>query len=350
MQKQSQITSRACIASEIADMCSRQELILAIEQQLIQSSISPEEKKNFQTFVVDDQKSISLLETIKMEHGMPGIEKPLAAQLGLFARSVFRKSDVSLLEKVTLLSLLKAAQLNCGHLVFKAAFALPPDAQPALALMSAVNAGNAAHVRKLNVFSEKMFFSRHFGELPPDTFLSRAKELWATVSGRIALPLARGAEDMPISAVLRQEHSKVQMLFAEIDASNNPQLSFELFTQLSLDLSAHSAAEEQAFYLPISAFIEMEPLAETSFDEHDQIRTLVATARDLPPATPQFKQAVKLLQSVVTKHVTQEENIVIPAAEKKLSRSSLKTMSAQFKVAKLQYLEDYGPQFLQEVG
>jgi hemerythrin superfamily protein len=68
------------------------------------------------------------------------------------------------------------------------------------------------------------------------------------LSGVVGSAVTRSDDEMTIREIIRMDHAKVNTLFTEIGASNDPQKIQEYFGQLYKDLSAHAQAEEQVVY------------------------------------------------------------------------------------------------------
>ena len=137
--------------------------------------------------------------------------------------------------------------------------------------------------------------------------------------------------------LLKADHARVQALFRQYEAAGHqPQQQRELAEQLFMALEVHASLEEELFYPAVRAqlgtvTVEEEPAEEADEDEevdlvvealeeHQEVKTLIATLRGLKPGDAQFQAAFTELREGVEEHVGMEEDELIPAVAAALGR------------------------------
>jgi hemerythrin superfamily protein len=139
--------------------------------------------------------------------------------------------------------------------------------------------------------------------------------------------------------VLKADHARVQALFRQYEAAGQQaQSQRELAEQIFTALEVHASLEEELFYPAVRAqlgpvTVEEEPtdaaegdadtdeadgdadtdlLAEAQ-EEHQEVKTLIATLRGLEPDDAQFQAMFAELREGVEEHVGMEEDELMPA-------------------------------------
>jgi hemerythrin superfamily protein len=140
---------------------------------------------------------------------------------------------------------------------------------------------------------------------------------------------------MNVQDVIRMDHQKVNVLFTELNQSNDPQKIQEYFGQIYKDLTVHSKAEEQVVYPAIRSFYGDHDTQEL-YDEQAQMTVLLDEIKALSPADSQFKTKVNQLKDIVMDHVRQEESTMFAAIRNNCSSDQSEQMATQFKAAKSQ--------------
>jgi len=76
-------------------------------------------------------------------------------------------------------------------------------------------------------------------------------------------------------ALLKQDHRKVEDLFADFEKASGDGRKQKLATQICLELSVHAAIEEEIFYPACEGKVD-EDLLKESYVEHDAAKLLIA--------------------------------------------------------------------------
>jgi hemerythrin superfamily protein len=106
---------------------------------------------------------------------------------------------------------------------------------------------------------------------------------------------------------LKQDHRKVEQLFAEYESAEDEDRKDGLLQQICAELIIHTKLEEELFYPACRAAATGEDMLDEAQVEHDSAKLLIA---DLlySPATDGFRDAkVKVLSEQIKHHVAEEE-------------------------------------------
>ena len=154
--------------------------------------------------------------------------------------------------------------------------------------------------------------------------------------------------------LLKADHARVQALFRQYEAAENPaQPPRELAEQIFTALEVHASLEEELFYPAVRAqlgpvTVEEEPadaadadedadLVAEALEEHQEVKTLIATLRGLEPGDAQFQAAFMELREGVEEHVGMEEDELMPAVAAALG-SELEQLGQQLEARKGQLM------------
>lgn len=107
--------------------------------------------------------------------------------------------------------------------------------------------------------------------------------------------------------LLRDDHRKVEELFKEFEKASGDGRKERLAHQICLELSVHTAIEEEIFYPACEATVE-EDLLKESYVEHDAAKLLIAEIEAGRGESDEFFDSkVKVLQEEIQHHVEEEE-------------------------------------------
>jgi hemerythrin superfamily protein len=108
-------------------------------------------------------------------------------------------------------------------------------------------------------------------------------------------------------ALLKQDHRKVEKLFKEFEEAKGEGRKERLARDICLELSVHSAIEEEIFYPACEGKVDEELLKE-SYVEHDSAKLLIAEIDAGEGESDEFFDSkVKVLQEQIEHHVEEEE-------------------------------------------
>ena len=116
------------------------------------------------------------------------------------------------------------------------------------------------------------------------------------------------AEAKPLDAValLKQDHRKVEELFADFEKAGGDSRKQKLAEQICLELSVHAAIEEEIFYPACKGKVEDDLLKE-AYVEHDGAKVLIAEILAGEPSDEFYDSKVKVLKEEIEHHVEEEE-------------------------------------------
>jgi hemerythrin superfamily protein len=118
-----------------------------------------------------------------------------------------------------------------------------------------------------------------------------------------------------ITTMIRIDHTHVLALFRRFNRSSSERRREAIVTNACLALEIHATLEEEIFYPALrEAGGRSEALAK-SVPEHDEMRNLIRTIREMLPDEPGYDETVCSLMRVVLHHVADEESVVLTEAE-----------------------------------
>lgn len=107
-------------------------------------------------------------------------------------------------------------------------------------------------------------------------------------------------------ALLKEDHRKVEDLFAQFEKAGGDGRKQKLAQQICLELSVHATIEEEIFYPACEGKVEDDLLKE-SYVEHDGAKVLIAEILAGEPSDEFYDSKVKVLQEQIEHHVEEEE-------------------------------------------
>jgi hemerythrin superfamily protein len=142
--------------------------------------------------------------------------------------------------------------------------------------------------------------------------------------------------------LLKADHAAVKKLFAQEEkATNHDDKKQSIFHQIKDALTVHATIEEEIFYPAVkkarSEHVKDE--VREGYEEHKQIKALLAQIADITPADETWDMKVKVLKEDVEHHVKDEETEMFPDARKFLGEQRLMELGAELEARK-QYLEE----------
>jgi hemerythrin superfamily protein len=333
-------TKRSAIATKLADMKALQELLIQNEQLFLKETNDSEISKRFQDMLNDDQKNMGILETVIVQYGVHGEPKDTIKQMVQKLGELMQGSELSLYEKVFQHELLKHQQVMSGLTIHKAAQKVGADVMLAIGPLNTINFENRAHQEQLKGVLEILGVRELTGQEADQGIWSRVQDAMAAFSGVVGSVVTQNTDkqDMNIQDLIRLDHNKVNTLFTELLASNDPQKIQEYFGQIYKDLSAHAEAEEEVVYPRVRSFYGQNDTQEL-YDEQAEMKKMLDEIKAIDPSSSQFKDKIKQLMDVVGDHIRQEESTMFAAIRNNLSTQESEQLSTEFKAAKSKIAE-----------
>jgi len=108
-------------------------------------------------------------------------------------------------------------------------------------------------------------------------------------------------------ALLKQDHRDVEKLFKEFESAKGDGRKERLARQICMELTIHTALEEEIFYPACEGVVD-EDLLKESFVEHDAAKVLIAEIElGEGESDEYFDSKVKVLSEEIEHHVKEEE-------------------------------------------
>jgi hemerythrin superfamily protein len=133
--------------------------------------------------------------------------------------------------------------------------------------------------------------------------------------------------------LLKADHDRVSELFDRIELTSDPTEKRELFDLVQLELDTHMFVEEKGFYPVLAEREELKDLVAGSYDEHQEVRSLLEEIQRTPYGNERENRISELF-AVVEHHVKEEEEELFPKVEKSFDTVQLMQMAAQLEELK----------------
>jgi hemerythrin superfamily protein len=326
-------SKRTAIACKLADIKVVQNLLISNEEKLISACSDQNIRDQLGSMLADDRKNLGILDTVSIQYGVQGQPGETATMMVEKVNELMDGSELSLYEKTAQHELLKHQQFMSGVLVHKAAQVVGADVEAAITPLNTVNFENRAHEEQLKGVLEVLGVRELTGQEADQGLWARVQDSVAALSGIIgsAVTQASDKSDVSILDVIRMDHNKVNMLFMQIEKSNDPQKIEEFFGQIYKDLSVHSEAEEQVVYPAIQSFYSE---TEDLYEEQAEMKSMLEKLKSSTVTADDFLANIEHLKTAVTAHVGQEETTVFAAIRLNCSDEQQEHLATQFKAAK----------------
>jgi hemerythrin superfamily protein len=328
-------TKRTAIASKLADMKEVQNLLISNEQKLISTVNDDEIRDRLRKMLDDDQKNLGVLDTVIVQYGVKAEPKETVRKLTEKIQQLMQGSELNLYEKVFQHELLKHQQTMTGLLIHKAAQVVGADIEAAITPLNTINFENRAHQEQLKGVLEVLGVRELTGKEAEQGLWARVQDAVAALSGVAGSVMTQSSDksDMNIQDVIRMDHQKVNVLFTELNGTDDPQKIQEYFGQIYKDLTAHAQAEEEIVYPAVRPFYG-EGDTQELYDEQAEMKQILDSLKSMSPSSPEFKTQVNKLKDIVMDHVRQEESTMFAAIRNNCSTEQQEQLATQFKSAK----------------
>ncbi|MBW8898639.1 MAG: hemerythrin domain-containing protein [Massilia sp.] len=139
-----------------------------------------------------------------------------------------------------------------------------------------------------------------------------------------------------ITDMIRFDHSHVMVTFHQYTRDKRPSVKKALAETICDALEIHATLEEEIFYPVMRPRAQDQKVMDKSEPEHDQMRTVIAELRRTDPKSPRHDELVFELMRDVVHHVADEETVLLPEAERSLSKDRLSELGAQMTKRRLE--------------
>lgn len=119
----------------------------------------------------------------------------------------------------------------------------------------------------------------------------------------------------PASALLKDDHDRVKAIFDRFEAAKSRPAKVKLVREAVAELKVHAALEEELFYPAVRAKVGKDVMNEAD-EEHHVVKLLVAELDGMDGSESHFDAKFVVLAEIVRHHIKEEENEMLPTAEK----------------------------------
>jgi hemerythrin superfamily protein len=163
-------------------------------------------------------------------------------------------------------------------------------------------------------------------------------------------PASAGEQDA--IALLKSDHKQVKALFSEFDQLKNDGTEEDkaaIVAQICIELTIHTAIEEEIFYPAVRKAIEDSDLMDEALVEHAGAKDLIAQLEGAAADDDLYNAKVTVLGEQVRHHVQEEEGSMFPKAKKaKLDTAALGAKMIKRKMALMEEMGISGGDAVQQ--
>lgn len=126
-----------------------------------------------------------------------------------------------------------------------------------------------------------------------------------------------------ITNMIRFDHSHVFVTFHQFTQDKKPSVKKALSDTICAALEIHATLEEEIFYPVMRTIDADDPVLEKSPHEHGDMKRLIRELRTIPGDDERHDRVLLELMREVIHHVADEETVILPIAEKRLTKDRL---------------------------
>ncbi len=207
---------RLAIAERLADLKAFQHLIISNDQKLIDACPYEDIRERLQNILADDQKNIGIIDTVSVQYGI-GAEPSAATKIFIPQFEQMMSGDkFTFYQKLMHHELMKHGQAMSGITIHKAAQVVGADIEAAITPLNTVNFESRAHQEQLKGMLEQVGVFQLTGQEPDRGLWARVEDAVAALTGVVGSVVTRSDDEMSIRDLLLMDHTKADILFAEI--------------------------------------------------------------------------------------------------------------------------------------
>ncbi|MBS1811849.1 MAG: hemerythrin domain-containing protein [Acidobacteria bacterium] len=137
--------------------------------------------------------------------------------------------------------------------------------------------------------------------------------------------------------LLKEDHQKVQELFAEVKATESERQHKQLYKKIKTELETHMHIEEKVFYPTLKQQEEFKDQVLEAVEEHLQVKTLIRNMDRLANGNERFDAKLQVLMDNIEHHVEEEETELFPEVQKHFSAEELEQIGIELENAKKEF-------------
>jgi Regulator of cell morphogenesis and NO signaling len=143
---------------------------------------------------------------------------------------------------------------------------------------------------------------------------------------------------MLATEILKRDHRDVENLMAQLEKAKGHENGMRyrpIFESLQMALQKHMMVEEEIFYPLLRNADDFGSQVVDSYDEHAEVKALLAQMNELNPSTKEFQQVLATMKSDIELHIVKEESDMFPIAEAQLGRERMEEIGKLIRQAKI---------------
>jgi hypothetical protein len=141
-----------------------------------------------------------------------------------------------------------------------------------------------------------------------------------------------------ITDMIRFDHSHVFVTFHQFTQDKSPTVKKALGETICSALEIHATLEEEIFYPVMRTIDSDDPVLAKAPHEHGDMKRLIRELRTIPGDDDRHDRVLLELMREVIHHVADEETVILPIAERKLSKERLSELGAQMNTRRIALL------------
>lgn len=153
---------------------------------------------------------------------------------------------------------------------------------------------------------------------------------------------ATGGKGKDAIELLKQDHRKVEGLFAELEKARTRGQKNRIIEQITTELKVHAELEERLFYPAVRPETDDDSKLDEAQVEHDTLKILIADLENSGPEQPFFDAKVTVLKEYVEHHVKEEEASDGVMAQAKKAGIDLAALGGEIEQLKMELQRDPG--------
>jgi hemerythrin superfamily protein len=134
---------------------------------------------------------------------------------------------------------------------------------------------------------------------------------------------------MNIIDLLKEDHRKVEDLFAKVEETESEKQHLQLFEKIKTELETHTQIEETLFYPALEEHEDLKDMVLEAFEEHKQVKTLLREISALAEGSEKLDAKLKVMGENVEHHVGEEEDEMFPKVEELIEEQELERLGEE---------------------
>jgi len=132
---------------------------------------------------------------------------------------------------------------------------------------------------------------------------------------------------MKATTMLRQQHREVRKLFGDVKKTFNGDERRTILAAIEEKLRGHMMVEQHIFYPAVAGRVTPRPEA------HHAVQIVLDELLDVDPDDERFEAKMTVLEEIIQRHVEEDENVVFPAADRRLGDEALAELAERMQAA-----------------